>query len=276
MLKILKRMNKKSIVLILICIIFIVFQVWLDLRLPEYMSNITKLVQTEGSQMSQILEQGAYMLLCALGSLASAIVVGFFASYVAASFSQKLRQDVFYKVERFGMEELKKFSTSSLITRTTNDITQIQMLIAMGLQLIIKAPITAVWAVTKIAGKNLDWTILTGSAVLILVIFISVLIAITLPKNRKIQELTDNLNRVTRENLKGIRVVRAYNAEAYQEKKFDVANEELTKTNLFVQRMLGLMTPIMQFVMSGITLGIYLIGAYLINEAVRNESFRII
>ncbi len=267
MFKILKRMNRKSVGLILICIVFIVFQVWLDLRLPDYMSNITKLVQTEGSQMSEILEQGGYMILCALGSLASAIIVGYFASYIAASFSKQLRKDVFYKVENFGMEELKKFSTSSLLTRTTNDITQIQMLIAMGLQLTIKAPITAVWAVSKIAGKNMEWTVLTGGAVLVLILFISILIAITLPKTRKVQELTDNLNRVTRENLKGIRVVRAFNAEEYQEAKFNEANEALTKTNLFVQRMMGLMTPLMQFVMSGISLGIYIIGAYLINAA---------
>ena len=267
MFKILKRMNRKSVGLILICIVFIVFQVWLDLRLPDYMSNITKLVQTEGSQMSEILEQGGYMILCALGSLASAIIVGYFASYIAASFSKQLRRDVFYKVENFGMEELKKFSTSSLLTRTTNDITQIQMLIAMGLQLTIKAPITAVWAVLKIAGKNMEWTVLTGGAVLVLILFISILIAITLPKTRKVQELTDNLNRVTRENLKGIRVVRAFNAEEYQEAKFNEANEALTKTNLFVQRMMGLMTPLMQFVMSGISLGIYIIGAYLINAA---------
>lgn len=267
MFKILKRMNRKSVGLILICIVFIVFQVWLDLRLPDYMSNITKLVQTEGSQMSEILEQGGYMILCALGSLASAIIVGYFASYVAASFSKQLRRDVFYKVENFGMEELKKFSTSSLLTRTTNDITQIQMLIAMGLQLTIKAPITAVWAVSKIAGKNMEWTVLTGGAVLVLILFISILIALTLPKTRKVQELTDNLNRVTRENLKGIRVVRAFNAEEYQEAKFNEANEALTKTNLFVQRMMGLMTPLMQFVMSGISLGIYIIGAYLINAA---------
>ena len=172
-----------------------------------------------------------------------------------------------YKVENFGMEELKKFSTSSLLTRTTNDITQIQMLIVMGLQLTIKAPITAVWAVSKIAGKNMEWTVLTGGAVLVLILFISILIAITLPKTRKVQELTDNLNRVTRENLKGIRVVRAFNAEEYQEAKFNEANEALTKTNLFVQRMMGLMTPLMQFVMSGISLGIYIIGAYLINAA---------
>ena len=267
MFKILKRMNRKSVGLILICIVFIVFQVWLDLRLPDYMSNITKLVQTEGSQMSEILEQGGYMILCALGSLASAIIVGYFASYIAASFSKQLRRDVFYKVENFGMEELKKFSTSSLLTRTTNDISQIQMLIAMGLQLTIKAPITAVWAVSKIAGKNMEWTVLTGGAVLVLILFISILIAITLPKTRKVQELTDNLNRVTRENLKGIRVVRAFNAEEYQEAKFNEANEALTKTNLFVQRMMGLMTPLMQFVMSGISLGIYIIGAYLINAA---------
>lgn len=209
MLKILKRMDKKSIGLVLVCLVFVVFQVWLDLKLPDYMSSITKLVQTEGSTMGEILEQGAYMLLCAFGSLTAAIITGFFASYVGSNFSKNLRRDVFYQVESFGMEELKKFSTSSLITRTTNDVTQIQMLVAMGLQLTMKAPITAVWAISKIAGKNFEWTVLTGGAVLVVIMLISILIAITLPKNRKIQTLTDNLNRVTRENLKGIRVVRA-------------------------------------------------------------------
>ena len=267
MLKILKRMDKKSIGLVLVCLVFVVFQVWLDLKLPDYMSSITKLVQTEGSTMGEILEQGAYMLLCAFGSLTAATITGFFASYVGSNFSKNLRRDVFYQVESFGMEELKKFSTSSLITRTTNDVTQIQMLVAMGLQLTMKAPITAVWAISKIAGKNFEWTVLTGGAVLVVIMLISILIAITLPKNRKIQTLTDNLNRVTRENLKGIRVVRAFNAEEYQKEKFNDANEELTKTNLVVHRMLGLMSPIMQFVMSGISLGIYIIGAYLINAA---------
>ena len=243
MLKILKRMDKKSIGLVLVCLVFVVFQVWLDLKLPDYMSSITKLVQTEGSTMGEILEQGAYMLLCAFGSLTAATITGFFASYVGSNFSKNLRRDVFYQVESFGMEELKKFSTSSLITRTTNDVTQIQMLVAMGLQLTMKAPITAVWAISKIAGKNFEWTVLTGGAVLVVIMLISILIAITLPKNRKIQTLTDNLNRVTRENLKGIRVVRAFNAEEYQKEKFNDANEELTKTNLFVHRMLGLMSP---------------------------------
>lgn len=267
MIKIIKKLSLKEIILILISIGFITIQVWLDLKLPDYMSSITVLLQKTGTTVKDILVPGSKMLLCALGSLASAIIVGFFAANIAANFSKRLRESVFKKVEDFGMEEVKKFSTSSLITRTTNDITQVQMLISMGLQMIIKAPIMFIWAITKISSKSWQWTAVTGGAVLILLILITVLILFALPKFKIIQNLTDNLNKITRENLTGIRVIRAFNAEDYQEKKFDKANKDLTNTNLFTQRLMGLMSPIMTFIMSGLTLSIYFIGAYLIDKA---------
>ncbi len=267
MFKLLKRLNKKEIVLIIISTIFIVLQVWLDLKLPDYMSEITSLIQTKGTTIVDVLVPGGYMILCALGSLASSFIVGYFAANVAASFSKYLRRDVFRKVEEFGMEEIKKFSTGSLITRTTNDITQVQMIISMGLQLVIKAPILAIWAIYKIAGKNWQWSVVTGSAVLVLLIMITTLVLFALPKFKIIQKLTDNLNKTTRENLIGIRVVRAYNAEKYQEKQFNKANNELTKTNMFTQRLMAMIPAIMPLIMSGLTLAIYFIGAYLIEEA---------
>ena len=267
MFKLLKRLNKREIVLIIISTIFIVLQVWLDLKLPDYMSEITSLIQTKGTTVVDLLTPGGYMILCALGSLASSFIVGYFAANVAASFSKYLRRDVFRKVEEFGMEEIKKFSTGSLITRTTNDITQVQMIISMGLQLVIKAPILAIWAIYKIAGKNWQWSVVTGSAVLVLLIMITTLVLFALPKFKIIQKLTDNLNKTTRENLIGIRVVRAYNAEKYQEKQFNKANNELTKTNMFTQRLMAMIPAIMPLIMSGLTLAIYFIGAYLIEEA---------
>lgn len=268
MLKLLKRLGKKEIIFILICITFVVVQVWLDLSIPDYMSEITKLVQTEGSKMADILEQGAYMIACALGSLISSVIVGYYAANIAAAFSRDLRKDVFRKVEEFGMEEIKNFSTSSLITRTTNDITQVQMLIAIGLQVLIKAPIMAIWAITKIAGKAYwQWSTITVVAVGVLLTMIGVLVTLVLPRFKKVQRLTDNLNKVTRENLTGIRVVRAYNAEQYQEEKFEKANEELKDTQLFNQRILAIMNPIMTAIMSGITLAIYFSGAYIVEAA---------
>ena len=267
MLKLAKKLGKKEIFCILISICFVTFQVWLDLKIPDYMTEITRYVQTEGSTISDVLNPGIKMILCAFGSLASSFVVGYFASYVAALFAKTLRRDVFLKVENFGMEEIKKFSTSSLITRTTNDITQVGMLIAIGLQVIIKAPIMAVWAITKIAGKNFSWSIATFIAVVVLLTMIFTIVLVALPKFKIIQKLTDNLNRITRENLTGIRVVRAFNAENYQENKFAKANDELTSTNLFAQRIMAIMAPVMQLIMQGLTLSIYFIGAYLINEA---------
>ncbi len=267
MIKIFKYMKKKEWILILCSLVFIIAQVFLDLKLPDYMAKITQLVQIEGSQMSEILSAGGWMLLCALGSLAASIIVAGFAARVAANLCKDLRALQFDRVESFSMEEINGFSTASLITRSTNDITQVQMIIAMGLQAIIKAPITAVWAVTKIANKGWQWTTATGVAVLVIVVMISIIIVFAIPKFKKIQGLTDNLNRVTRENLTGLRVVRAYNAEKYQEDKFEFANNALTNTNLFANRVMAIMMPGMTAVMSGLSLAIYWIGAYLINSA---------
>lgn len=267
MIKILKYLNPKEWMLAGVSLIFILVQVWLDLKMPEYMSEITQLVQTPGSEMKDIWIAGGYMLLCAIGSLVSAVIVGYFAAKIAASFSARLRSMLFNKVESLSMEEINRFSTSSLITRSTNDITQIQMLVTLALQLIIKAPITAVWAITKIAGKGFEWSMATGVAVLILILMVSLLMIFVMPKFRKMQTLTDNITRVTRENLTGLRVVRAYNAKDYQEDKFETANEELTSTQLFTNRAMTVMMPVMNLLMSGISLAIYWIGAYLIDAA---------
>ena len=275
MLKLLNRLGKKERIYILISTALIVFQVWLDLKLPDYMNEITTLVQTGGTKTSDLFEPGLKMLLCAFGSLTSSFIVGYFVATIAATFSKKTRKEVFTKVESFGMEEVKKFSISSLITRTTNDITQVQMLISMGLQLMIKAPITAVWAICKIAGKNFEWSIATAGAVIALLILITVIIIFALPRFKKVQKLTDNLNRITMENLKGIRVVRAYNAEKYEESKFEVANNELTDTHLFIQKMMSLISPWMTLIMSSLTLSIYVIGAYLLNQASMMDKINI-
>lgn len=267
MTKLLKEFNKKDYFLVLVCTLLIIFQVWLDLRLPDYMSEITKLVQTEGSKMSDILSQGGYMLLCALGSLISAFIVGYLTSYISATFSQKIRKTLFSKVQSFSMEEIKKFKTSSLITRTTNDITNIQMFISMGLQMIIKAPITAVWAILKILGKNYRWSIATGVAVVVMLSVICTLMLIVLPRFKIVQKLIDNINDKTRENLTGVRVIRAFNAEKYQEDRFEDANQKLTNTQMFNQRMMSIMSPTMYLIMNLLPLSIYVIGAGLINNA---------
>lgn len=267
MTKLLKEFNKKDYFLVLVCTLLIIFQVWLDLRLPDYMSEITKLVQTEGSKMSSILSQGGYMLLCALGSLISAFIVGYLTSYISATFSQKTRKTLFTKVQSFSMEEIKKFKTSSLITRTTNDITNIQMFISMGLQMLIKAPITAVWAILKILGKNYRWSIATGVAVVVMLSVIGTLMLIVLPRFKIVQKLIDNINDKTRENLTGVRVIRAFNAEKYQEDRFEDANQKLTNTQMFNQRMMSIMSPTMYLIMNLLPLSIYVIGAGLINSA---------
>lgn len=267
MLKIFRYFKKKDWIVVLLCVLLVAGQVGLDLTLPDYMKEITTLVQTEGSRMSEIFFAGGKMLLCALGSLVLAVIVGFFASRLAAGLSKKLRHAVFDKVEDFSMEEINGFSTASLITRSTNDITQVQMLVAMGLQVMIKAPIMAVWAISKISTKSWQWTAATGAAVVFLMVIILIVILLAMPRFRKIQVLTDNLNRVTRENLTGVRVVRAYNAERYQEEKFEQANEELTGNNLFANRVMAIMMPGMNIIMNGLTLSIYWIGAYLINQA---------
>lgn len=267
MIKIMKYMRKKEWALVGVSLLFIVAQVFLDLQLPSYMSQITMLVQTEGSTISQILSAGGMMLLCALGSMAMAIAVGFFAARIATTFGARLRELTFKKTLSFSMEETGKFSVSSLITRSTNDVTQIQTFVVMGLQALIKAPIMAVWAIAKIAGKQWQWTMTTAVAVLFMMIIIGIVIAFAMPKFKIVQKQTDRLNLVTRENLTGIRVVRAYNAEDYQEEKFEEANENLTKTNLFTSRITALMQPSMSLIMSGLSLAIYWIGAYLIAES---------
>ena len=272
MFKLLKKLRKKDFLLILVCAGLIVFQVWLDLKLPDYMSEITQLVQTEGNTMAEILTAGGKMLLCAFGSLAAAVIVGFFASYIAATFSKIIRKDIFEKVENFSEGEVKKFSTSSLITRTTNDVSQIEMLVAMGLQLIIKAPITAIWAVSKILGKSLTWSAVIGGGVLILLLTLTFLMIVVLPKFKIVQKLLDKINGITRENLTGIRVVRAFNAEDYQEKKFEETNSKLTKIQLFNQRTFGIMQPIMYLIMYFSTLAIYFIGAYMIDASLMSEK----
>lgn len=275
MFKLIKKLGKKELLYVLISALLIVFQVWLDLKLPDYMNNITTLLQTEGSKVKNLFNPGSKMLLCALGSLASSIVVGYFVANVASNFSRKIRREVFTKVEDFSMEEIKKFSTSSLITRTTNDITQVQMLISMGLQLMIKSPVTAVWAICKISGKSYEWSIATGGAVLCLLMLISVVIIFALPRFKRVQKLTDNLNRITMENLKGIRVVRAYNAEKYEKNKFDKANNELTNTHLFIEKIMSIISPWMSLIMSTLTLSIYAIGIYLLNKAALTDKVSI-
>ena len=267
MFKLFKNLTKKDVLYVVICITLIVFQVWLELKMPDYMSEITRLVQTEGSKMKDIIEQGVYMLLCAGGSLISAVVVGYFAAQVASSFSANIRLKIFKKIQEFGIQEMKKFQTSSLITRTTNDVNQVEMLIGMGLQVMAKAPIMAVWAIMKILNKGVEWSILTAVCVVVLLITVGILMAIVLPKFSIVQKLIDKINGVTRENLTGIRVIRAFNAEKYQAERFEKVNNELTKTQMFNQRCLSVMFPIMNLVMQNLTLGIYIIGAILINKA---------
>lgn len=272
MFKLFKNFTKKDIAAIITCIVLIVFQVWLDLRLPDYMSEITKLVQTEGSTIGEMLVQGGYMMACAFGSLLSSFVVGYIASKLSANFSYTLRGKIYNKVLSFGTEEIKNFQTSSLITRTTNDVTQLEMIIAMGLQMLIKAPIMAVWAVSKILNKSLQWSLLTGFFVVLLLVVISIIMIIVLPRFERVQKLIDNINNVTRESLTGIRVVRAFNAENYQENRFGKVNEDLTKMQLFNQKTFAIMMPLMQAVMQFLTLGIYFIGAYLIEAAMMSDK----
>ncbi len=267
MLKLIKNFTKKEWILALICLVLVVTQVWLELKMPDYMSEITKLVQTEGSQMKDILVNGGYMLTCTLGSLVAAVITGYITSRISSNFSKTIRKKLFNKVEDLAMQEVKQFSTSSLITRTTNDITQIEMLIAMGLQLLIKAPITAIWAITKILNKSWQWSAITAVAVAILMTTIAIIMVIVLPRFKKVQKLIDKLNGVTRENLTGIRVVRAFNAEQYQEEKFDKANNNLTNQQLFNQKVFAVMQPMMYIIMYMVILSIYYVGAYLIKDA---------
>ena len=272
MLKLIKNLGKREIVYLIISFVLIVSQVWLELKMPDYMSQITKLVQIEGSKMSEILKNGGYMLGCALGSLIAAVITGYFISSVSSTFSMKIRKKLFNKVEDLSMQEVKQFSTSSLITRTTNDVTQIEMLIAMGFQLLVKAPVTAIWAITKILNKSWQWSTATAIAVVILLSIIGILMVIVIPKFKIVQKLIDKVNGVTRENLTGIRVVRAFNAEKYQEEKFEKVNTKLTNQMLFNQRGFAVMQPAMYLVMNGLALSIYYIGANLIDAALISEK----
>ena len=267
MFKILKNLNKKQKVLIIFSIILICLQVWLELKMPDYMATITTLVETEGSKMIDIIKNGSMMLLCALGSLTTSILTGYLLAYVTCNFSLNVRKNIFKKVEELSTHDIKEFSTSSLITRTTNDVTQIEMFLGMGLQLLIKSPITAVWAVTKILNKSWEWSTITGIAVLILLSVVVVLIAVVVPKFKIIQKLTDKINNVTRENITGVRVIRAFNAENYQENKFSKVNKELMSTHLFTQTRMAIIQPIMYLVLNGLTLTIYFVGAILIKNA---------
>lgn len=272
MFKLFRNLTKKDVAFLLFAVVFIVAQVWLDLKLPDYMSEITVLVQTEGSELGEIIAAGAKMLACALGSLISAVAVAVSAAGVGVSFSANLRGKLFHKVQDFSMEEIGRFSTASLITRTTNDVQQVQMVIIMGLQAIVKAPIMAVWAILKIYNKSWQWTASTAIAVVLLLAVVLICISLATPKFKKMQVLTDDLNRVTRENLTGLNVVRAYNAENYQEEKFSRANENLTSANLFANRTLSFLMPGIQAIMNGLTLSIYWVGAILINNAAMSSK----
>ena len=273
LIKIIRYLNKKQWIQILLSFVFIVTQVYLDLKIPDYMSKITMYVESPGHSVSDIIAEGKWMILCALGSLISAIIVGYLASKISASFSKNLRSRIFSKVESFSMKEINEFSTASLITRSTNDITQIQMVIVIGLQILIKAPIMAVWAITKIYNKGFEWTMATAVTVLILIVFVAILMLMVMPKFRMMQTLTDNINRILRENLTGLAVIRAYNSEEYRENKFDEANEELTSTQLFTSRAMSTLFPMINFSMSMLTLVIYFIGAGLINAAEMMDKY---
>ena len=266
MIRLLKQMKIKDRWMALLCVLLIGGQVYLDLKLPDYTKEITTLIGMESDVLSDYFTAGGKMLACAFFSALLAVIVGYFAAKIAADFSFNIRDKVFSKVSAFGSGEIKKFSTASLITRTTNDITQIQMVVAMGLQVMIKAPIMAVWAVLKIVGKSWELSVVTASAVVILVTTIIVLLVILLPKFKAVQKQIDDVNRVTRENLTGLRVVRAFNAEKYQEEKFEQVNERLMKTQMFTMRGMSFLFPVMIFVQSCLTLGIYWLGAYLIND----------
>ena len=275
MLKLLKYLQKKEVGMIILSIGFIVLQVWLDLEIPDYMSTITTLVQTPGSSINDILLNGGYMLACAVASAITTIIVGFLAAKIASRLARRIRSLVFNKVVNFSMAEVKHFSTASLITRTTNDISQIQMIIAMGLQLLVRAPVMAIWAICKITSKSFEWTLATAIAVVFLMVIIITVIAVSVPKFRKIQTYIDNLNRISRESLTGTRVVRAFNAEEYQNNKFEKANNDITKTHLFINKFMSVFDPAMMIVMNGLPLSIYVIGAFLISNAGMLDKLKI-
>lgn len=267
MFKVFKNLKARDVFFILICAGLVVVQVWLDLTMPDYTQKLTEAVSAGSIEMSKVFENGGMMLLCAVGSMAAAMFCGFFAAQIAANFAKTTRERLFGHILKFSNAEINKFSTPSLITRTTNDVVQLQMFIAMGMQMMIKAPVTAVWAIAKISNSSVEWTTAIFVCVTIIVFTIVSLVLLAYPKFKSIQKLTDNLNDVTRENISGVRVVRAFNAEKYQEKKFDKVNDDITKNHLFTSRIMGLMMPVMMMAMNGMTLAIYWIGAYLVNDA---------
>lgn len=271
MLKIFKRLTAKEIIMMIIAVLFVCLNVFLDLKIPDYMSDITSLLSTQGTKAKDIFAwnldaPGMRMVLLSLGSFAASVVVGFLAARIAASFSTRLRDDIFHSVLDYSDAEIKKFSIPSLLTRTTNDITQIQLVFTMGLQVVTKGPIMAIWAITKIADKNHEWLMVLVVAVAVMILMLIFLLMMVMPKQRMIQKLTDKLNSITRESLTGIRVVRAYNAESYQDGKFAKANDNVTNFNLFINRSMALMSPVMTSISSGMTLAIYWIGAFLIED----------
>ena len=267
MIRICKYLSKAEWFQLFVGLLFIVAGVWLQLKLPDYMADITRLVETPNSEMHDVWVAGGKMLAVALGAMLTTVAVGFITARVSASFTQRLRSMQFRRVESFGPEELNRFSTASLITRSTNDVTQIQMFLTMGLLMLVQSPIMAVWAIAKIAGKGVEWTAATGVSLVLVMGAVAIIMAMVMPKFRSMQALTDNINRVARENLTGLRVVRAYNAEDYQQGKFDKANRDLTETQLFTNRAMSVMMPLMNTVMNGLTLAVYWIGAYLIDAA---------
>lgn len=272
MTKLLRYLRSREWAVAVLALAFIVVQVWLDLKSPEYMAEITRLVQVEGSTMPEILTAGGKMLACSLGSLLAAVATAVCSSFIAAGFGGTMRAKMFHKVQSFSMEEIGRFSTPSLITRSTNDVMQVQMLIVLGLQMLIKAPITAAWAITKIAGKRWEWTAATGVAILVLLAVVGICLLIATPRFRRMQRLTDDLNRVSRENLSGLSVVRTYNAEAYQQDRFDVVNDTLTNNQLVAYRTMVFLMPTIQATMSGLSLAIYWIGAAVINSALMADK----
>ncbi len=267
MFKVLKKMKWQDWCFAILCVAFILMQVWLDMTMPQYMNKITVLIETPGSAMADVWKAGGMMLLCSLGSVAASVITAIFAARIGSNLSFTLRECLFKKVQTFSMEEIGRFSTASLITRSTNDIQQVLMFIVMGLQMLIKAPVTAIWAICKIANQQWQWSLSTAIGVVVVLAIVGVCITLVLPKVKKMQRLTDDINRVTRENLNGLRVVRAYNAENYQEEKFEKANNELMETQLFQQRTMAFMMPTMQLVQSGLMLAVYWIGATLIGSA---------
>ncbi len=272
MIKILKNLTKKDFAFAIAVIILTCLQTFLDLTLPDYMSEITLLVQTEGSAMGDIYSAGFMMLLCAFGSLAISVVVAIIAAKIASNFSFITRSALFKKVMSFSMKDVNSFSTASLITRTTNDVTQMQLFIVMGMQMLIKAPLTAIWAIIKISNKNAAWTVVTAVAIVVLLSIVSVCLSLAIPRFKRLQVLTDNINKVAKENLDGLNVVRAYNAEDYQERKFEQANKTLTDTNLFTAKTMSFLMPSIQMVSNGLVLGVYLVGAVIISQAVGVEQ----